>query len=58
LAAYQASGTQLYWLDEDGTVIGFGFIEQQDSLAGLPGLQEAPAKTSSKQKKGAQPATR
>jgi hypothetical protein len=33
---YQASGTQLFLLDEDGDSISLGPIEQQGSLAGLP----------------------
>ena len=45
VVAYQASGTQVYWLDENATVIGFGFLEQQSSLTGIPGLspRQAPA---------------
>jgi hypothetical protein len=35
----------VYWLDENATVIGFGFLEQQSSLTGIPGLspRQAPA---------------
>jgi hypothetical protein len=51
VAAYQASGTQLYWLDEDETVVGLGFIEQQGSLTAVPGLKKRQAQATPKQKR-------
>jgi hypothetical protein len=49
---YQASGAQLFWLDEDenGESVFLGSLQQQGSLIALPAVQEAPAKTKSKQK--------
>jgi hypothetical protein len=49
---YQASGGQLFWLDEEENDVSvfLGSLQQQGSLIGLPAAQEAPAKTKSKQK--------
>ena len=50
--SYQASGGQLFWLDEEENddSVFLGSLQQQGSLIGLPAAQEAPAKTKSKQK--------
>jgi hypothetical protein len=52
MVIYQASGAQLFWLDEDenGESVFLGSLQQQGSLIALPAVQEAPAKTKSKQK--------
>jgi hypothetical protein len=49
---YQASGNQLFWLDEDenGDSVFLGPVEQQGSLAGLPTAQKAGARTKLKRK--------
>jgi hypothetical protein len=49
---YQASGGQLFWLDEEENddSVFLGSLQQQGSLIGLPAAQGAPAKTKSKQK--------
>ncbi len=49
---YQASGGQLFWLDEDenGESVFLGPLEQQGSLTGLPTAQKGSTKTKSKQK--------
>jgi hypothetical protein len=38
MVIYQASGTQLFWMDYDSTLtlVSLGPLEQQESLAGLP----------------------
>ncbi len=36
LSIYQASGTQLYWIEIDGNGVFLGLLEQQGSLTGLP----------------------
>ncbi len=36
MAIYQASGGQLFWLEEDNNAVSIGPIEQEGSLAGLP----------------------
>jgi len=49
---YQASGGQLFWLDEDknGESVFLGPVQQQGSLTGLPAAQKGRAKTKSKKK--------
>jgi hypothetical protein len=49
---YQASGGQLFWLDEDknGESVFLGPLQQQGSLTGLPAVQKGRAKTKSKKK--------
>jgi hypothetical protein len=49
---YQASGDQLFWIDEDenGDSVFLGPLQQQGSLAGLPTAQKPGAKTKSKRK--------
>jgi hypothetical protein len=49
---YQASGGQLFWLDEsaNGESVFLGSLQQQGSLTGLPAAQKAWAKTKSKRK--------
>ncbi len=37
VAIYQASGGLLLWLDEDVSTVFFGLLQQQGSLAGIPG---------------------
>jgi hypothetical protein len=51
VAAYQASGTQLYWVDKDTTGMGFGFLEQQGSLTGVPGLSHRQVQSTPQHKK-------
>jgi hypothetical protein len=48
---YQASGTQLFWLEFDSNAVWVGPVEQLGSLAGLPAARKAPAKTKTKQKR-------
>ncbi len=36
---YQASGGQLFWLDEDALSVFLGSLQQQGSLAGLPAIR-------------------
>lgn len=33
---YQANGGQLFWIDEDISIVFFGSLQQQGSLAGIP----------------------
>jgi hypothetical protein len=49
---YQASGGQLIWLDEnaDGASVFLGPLQQQGSLASLPAVKSASARSMSKQK--------
>jgi hypothetical protein len=47
---YQASGGQLFWLDEDSSDLFFGPLEQQGSLTGLPAARKAGAKSKPKRK--------
>ena len=47
---YQASGEQLFWLDEDNFSLSLGALEQQGSLTGLPAARGAAAKTKAKRK--------
>ncbi len=47
---YQASGTQLFWLEFDNKAVWFGPLEQQGSLANLPAVRKAAAKTQSGKK--------
>jgi hypothetical protein len=42
---YQASGTQLFWLDEDTFSIWLGPIQQQGTLSGLAEVRRAVART-------------
>ena len=51
-AIYQASGGQLFWLDEDenGESVFLGLIEQQGALSGLPAARRARATTKARQK--------
>ena len=48
---YQASGAQLFWMDEDGDSLFLGPLEQQGSLAGLPAAKRGAMKTKLKQKR-------
>jgi hypothetical protein len=50
VAIYQASGTQLYWIEEDGDGGFLGPLEQQGSLTGMPAARKPAAKTQPKQK--------
>jgi len=45
VVVYQASATQLFWLDEDTFSIWLGPIEQQGTLSGLAAVKRAAAKT-------------
>lgn len=47
---YQASGGQLFWLDEDDFSLFLGSLQQQGSLTGLPAARRSAAKTKPKQK--------
>jgi hypothetical protein len=49
---YEASGAQLFWLDEsaNGESVFLGSLQQQGSLIALPAVQKAAVKTKSKQK--------
>jgi hypothetical protein len=47
---YQASGGQLFWLDEDVSDSFFGPLEQQGSLTGLSAARKAGAKSKPKRK--------
>jgi hypothetical protein len=38
---YQASGGQLFWLDEDSFSVFLGSLQQQGSLSGLPAARKA-----------------
>ena len=42
---YQASGGQLFWLNEDEDTLFLGPLEQQGSLAGVPGVKRSAAKS-------------
>jgi hypothetical protein len=48
---YQASGTQLFWLDEDEFSLWLGPIEQQGSLTGVPGVKRGAAKSAKPKQK-------
>jgi hypothetical protein len=48
---YQASGTQLFWLEFDNGAVWLGPLEQQGSLAGLPAVKQPAPKTQSKKKR-------
>jgi hypothetical protein len=50
VVVYQASGGQLFWLDEDVLSLSLGPLEQQGSLTGLPAARGAPGKTKAKRK--------
>jgi len=52
VAIYQASGGQLFWLDEDANIgsVFLGSLQQQGSLTGLPAAKKAPVRTRPKQK--------
>jgi hypothetical protein len=50
VVVYQASGEQLFWLDEDNFSLSLGALEQQGSLTGLPAARGAAAKTKAKRK--------
>jgi hypothetical protein len=49
---YQASGNQLFWIDEDenGDSVFLGPVEQQGSLSGLPAAKKGAARTKLKRK--------
>ena len=49
VVVYQASGGQLFWLDEDVLSLSLGPLEQQGSLTGLPAARGA-AKTKANRK--------
>jgi hypothetical protein len=49
LAMYQASGGLLLWMDEGATSVGFGSLQQQGSLTGLPLAAKGPAKSKSQE---------
>lgn len=42
---YQASGSQLFWLNEDTNSLFLGSLQQQGSFTGLPGAKKAPVKS-------------
>ena len=42
---YQASGGELFWLDEDVSSVFFGSLQQQGSLAGIPGAGSGSTET-------------
>lgn len=44
MAIYQASGEQLFWIDEDAFSVALGSLEQQGSLTGLPVAKKAAVK--------------
>jgi len=48
---YQASGTQLFWLDEDEFSLWLGPIEQQGSLTGVPAIKRGAAKSAKPKQK-------
>lgn len=48
---YQASGTQAYWLNEQGDTLWLGPIEQQGSLTGVPALKTGAVKSVKHKKK-------
>jgi len=48
---YQASGTQLFWLEFDSGAVWLGPLEQQGSLAGLPAVKQPAPKTQGKRKR-------
>ena len=50
VVVYQASGGQLFWLDEDVLSLSLGPLEQQGSLTGLPAARGSAAKTKAKLK--------
>jgi len=52
VVVYQASGTQLFWVDEDNFSLALGSIEQQGDLSLVPAAKRAraPAKTAAKAK--------
>jgi hypothetical protein len=47
---YQASGTQLYWIEEDDAGDFLGTFEQQGSLTGMPAVRKPVANPQLKQK--------
>jgi hypothetical protein len=48
VAIYQASGGQLFWLEEDNFSLFLGPIQQQGPLTGLPASRRHAAKTRAK----------
>jgi hypothetical protein len=48
---YQASGGELFWLNEDIDSVFFGSFQQQGSLTGLPAAGKSPVKLRSGQKR-------
>jgi hypothetical protein len=50
VAIYQASGGQLFWMEEDDESLFLGPIQQQGSLTGLPAAKKPAAQTQTKQK--------
>jgi len=51
LAIYQASGGQLFWLNDDANSVFLGMLEQQGSLAGLPAARRGSAKALARPKR-------
>jgi hypothetical protein len=51
VAIYQASGGQLFWLDEDASTVFLGLLQQQGSLTGIPTAKKPPVKMESTQKR-------
>ena len=47
---YQASGGQLFWMDEDNFSLSLGPLQQQGSLAGLPAARRGGARNRAKRK--------
>jgi hypothetical protein len=47
---YQASGGQLFWINEDEASLFLGTLQQQGSLAGVPAARRGGAKTKPKRK--------
>jgi hypothetical protein len=48
VAVYQASGGQLFWLNEDGISVFLGSLQQQGSLTGLPAARKTTKKAKPK----------
>ena len=51
VVVYQASGGQLFGLDEDAISTFLGSLQQQGSLTGLPATGKSAAKTTTKQER-------
>jgi hypothetical protein len=51
VAIYQASGGELFWLNQDAASVFFGLLQQQGSLSGIPGAITPSKKTEPTQKR-------